>query len=376
MVRARRRVRWMAAVAAVALTTAGCGVSLQALPKPSSVSGSTYTVHATFGNVVNLPADAEVRQGAFTVGYVSGLTAKDFKAQVTMRIKTSVKLPVGTTAEVRFDTPLGEDYVSVQQPSAPTGGGAPIAEASAGAGLPGNVTYIGNGSVIPEDQTSTAPSVEDVFGALGALLNGGGIDQLQTIIHELNNAFGGNQTQIRELLPRLADTITAFAQSAPQLDTALAQIGNLSQVLNRSSGAIVEGISALAPASQVLAGQTQQLTQLVDQVGQLSTVANQVITASQRGLVTTLQRLQPVLTQLTDVRGQLGPALNAVDELEVTLGQAAPGGYLQASLNATIKVPPVPAGALPLQRVTVDPPDPNESYQRSGIATMLEGGLP
>lgn len=365
-----RRAGLVAGASAVALVAAGCGVSLQALPKPSGVSGQTYTVHATFANVVNLPADAEVRRGAFAVGYVAGLTAKDFKAQVTMKIKSTVKLPVGTTAEIRFDTPLGEDYVSVSPPAAPSGGGAPISAAAAGGG------YIADGATIPEDQTSTAPSVEDVFGALGTLLNGGGIDQLQTIIHEVNNVFGGNQGQIRDLLGRLNNTVTAFSQSAPQLDAALTQIGSLSQILNHSSGAIVDGISALAPAAQVLAGQTGQLTALVDQVRQLSTVANQVITASQRGLVTTLRALQPVLTQLTNAQGQLGPALNAVDGLEVALRQAAPGGYLQTVLNATIQVPPVPADALPLHRITVDPPDPNESYQRSGIATMLEGGLP
>lgn len=367
--RGRRRLASVAVGAAVALAASGCGVSLQALPKPGGISGPTYTVHATFANVVNLPASAEVRIGAFAVGYVSALQAQDFQAQVTMKIKQSQKIPQGTTAEIRFDTPLGEDYITLVPP-ANVAQGAPVTKADP------NVDYLTNGSSIPETDTSTAPSVEDVFAALGALLNNGGIDQLQTIITEINNAFDGNQPQIHDLITKLNVSVSSFASNTPRLDSALQQLGNLSTTLNNGSTTIVDGINALAPAITDLQNDSADFDNLVSQVSDLSKVANGVVVRSQTGLVQTLKALSPVLTQLTNVQGQLGPALNAIDALEVRTPSIAPGNYLQVGINVNVQVPPVPAGALPLHRVTVDPPDPNQSYARNGIATLLEGGLP
>lgn len=54
----------------------------------------------------------------------------------------------------------------------------------------------------------------------------------------------------------------------------------------------------------------------------------------------------------------------------------APGNYLQLSIDSTIQVPPVPPDALPLHKVTVDPPESTQAYNRSAIATIIEGGLP
>lgn len=365
----RRGPASVAAAAAMALVASGCGVSLQALPKPGGISGPTYLVHATFANVVNLPASAEVRIGASSIGYVSDLQAKDFKAQVTMKIKQSEKLPKGTTAEVRFDTPLGEDYITLLPPTN-VAQGAPVTKADP------NVDYLTNGASIPETHTSTAPSVEDVFAALGALLNNGGIDQLQTIITEINNAFGGNQPQIHDLITKLDTTFSSFAANTPRLDSALQQLSSLSTTLNKGSSTIVAGLDALAPAVTDLKNDSASFDTLVSQVSDLSKVANGVVTRSQTGLMQTLKALSPVLTQLTNVQGQLGPALNAIDTLEVRTPKIAPGNYLQVAINANVQVPPVPPGALPLNRVFIDPPDPNQSYARNGIANLLEGGLP
>ena len=105
-------------------------------------------------------------------------------------------------------------------------------------------------------------------------------------------------------------------------------------------------------------------------------MANAIVSSSQAGAVQTVQALQPLLTQLVDVQQEVGPALSAIYQLEQLTPRAVPGDYLQLAINATIQVPPVPAGTAPLQKVTVDPPEPTESYSQSGIATLIEDGLP
>jgi phospholipid/cholesterol/gamma-HCH transport system substrate-binding protein len=344
---------------AFALGASSCGISLQSLPKIGGVSGPTYKVTATFANVVNLPENAQVRVGAFAVGFVSSIAPKDFKAIVTMKVKKNVKLPIGTTAAIHFDTPLGEDFVELQSPSTTSTG-----------------PFLVNGSQIPESDTLTAPSVEDAFGALGALLNGGGINQLQTIVEQTNLALNGNQLQIRSLLNSLNATVTSFAQNTPSIDNALTAIASLSTLLNQGSGTITRGIAALGPAVGILGSENKDLTNLLVQLDNLSTVTNNIIQTSSAGTVKTLQALQPLLTQLTSVQQQVGPALTALDALEQKTPAVAPGDYLQLAINATIELPPVPSDALPLHKVTVDPPEPSESYSVSAIQILLEGGLP
>jgi phospholipid/cholesterol/gamma-HCH transport system substrate-binding protein len=353
-----RRLRVALVAGALALTTSGCGVGLQNLPKPSGVSGSTYTLNATFSNVVNLPADAPVRVGAFIIGYVASLKAVNYQAKVTLKIRADEKLPRNTTAQVRFDTPLGEDYVALLLP----GSNAQVASAS-----PNTSPFLAPGGTI--STTQAAPSVEDVFAALGALLNGGGLGQLQTIITQLNAAFNGNQPQIHDLITQLDTAVSSFAQHTPQLDAALTSIGTLSQTLNAGQATIVAGINALAPAVSILQQNSQQLTDLVNNIANLSTVANKVVVETHNSLRETLLDLGPVLDQLVGVAGQLGPALNAITALEARTPAIAPGGYVQASITANVQVPPVPGTAPPLNKVTVD-------YPGNGIAQMLDGGLP
>ncbi|HET9731791.1 MAG TPA: MCE family protein [Acidimicrobiales bacterium] len=354
-----------AALLAAVLLLSSCGISLQSLPKIGGVSGPTYGISANFANVVNLPANATVRVGAFSVGYVSSIRLQDFQAVVAMRIKKSARLPTGTTASIRFDTPLGEDFVLLQPPASTA-----TADAS----------YLRDGANIPESRTQTAPSVEDTFGALGALLDGGGINQLQTIISQTNLALNGNQAQIRSLITDLNSTVTSLASDTPAIDRSLQAMADLSKTLHDGAGTIQQGLAALGPAASVLASETGDLQGLFRNLDTLSTAADSIIAASAAGTAQTFQALKPLLDQLTSVQAQLDPALSAVTQLERYTPRAVPGDYLQLSINATIGIPPVPSDAPPLQKVTVDPPDYNRGYdsqadQRS-IAAVLEGALP
>ena len=109
---------------ALAVCLAGCGfhgISLQSLPKLGGVTSATYPIYATFADVLNLPVEGQVRVGPQVVGEVTNISASNFQAAVTMRIEKSVTLLQGTTAQVRFDNPLGDEYVLLTAPAARAG---------------------------------------------------------------------------------------------------------------------------------------------------------------------------------------------------------------------------------------------------------------
>lgn len=356
------RLRRLPLVLAAMVTLSSCSLSLQDGPKIGAMTGPSYKIVADFSNVVNLPADAQVRIGSFQVGQVAQIGLHNFQAVVTMKIKQGVKLPTGTTASIAFDTPLGEDYVVLSPPATTAA-----------------TTYIAGGSTLPRIG-SPAPSVEDTFAALGTLLNGGGINQLQTIITQTNLALGGNEPQIRAFINNLDATVSSLAGNTPAIDRALNAMAALSRTLNQGSSDITAGLTALGPASQVLANESQDLDALFASLNSLASSANTIINASLTGSIATFQQLTPLLDQLTAVQSQLDPALTAIKSLEAYTPRAIPGDYLQLSINATIGIPPVPSDALPLHKITVDPPDPLQSYQQdpteASIALLIGWGLP
>jgi phospholipid/cholesterol/gamma-HCH transport system substrate-binding protein len=347
----------MAALAMAASSLSGCALSLQSLPKVSSNNAPTYTVHAVFGNVLNLPSDAQVREGAAVVGEVKSIAAKNFQADLTLAIDKTARLPIGTTAEVRFDNPLGDEYVLLQPPPA-------------GA----STKYLAAGSLIPASNTATAPSVEDTLGALSLVLNGGGLNQLQTIIHELNNTFNGNQPQIRSFLTTIDGGLKTIDSGKTSIDDALVAIERLSKSLSAGGKTIAGAISSLAPAIGVLSSENGQISQLLNGLSKLGTIGTQVAQESGANSVADVHDLLPVVTQLESVTSQLAPDLQILSAFEQKTPTVAPGDYLQVSAVVNVLLP---AGAFepggPVGGTAASPAAPATGAQAVGY--MLSAGL-
>ena len=103
-----------------------------------------------------------------------------------------MRLPADAVASLRQSSLLGEKFVELA---------APDTDANARARL-------ADGAVITADRTNRHTEVEEVFGALSLLLNGGGIGQLRTINQELTNVLTGNEPQIRAFLSNVDELVT------------------------------------------------------------------------------------------------------------------------------------------------------------------------
>jgi phospholipid/cholesterol/gamma-HCH transport system substrate-binding protein len=351
------RGRGWAALAVIGLLSAGCGLSLQSMPKIGGLGGPTYQLHATFSNVLNLPANAPVREGSALVGQVGSITTHDFKAYLVLNIRKDVRLPVGTAAQTRFDSPLGDDYIVLQVPAQSNG------------------PWLTDGAVLAENQTSTAPSVEDTLAALSAVLNGGGINQLGVVISELNKTFHGNEPQIRGFLEQITTAVSSLSAHSQDIDIALTAIGNLNEQLSNGSGTITAGIDAIAPAVTVLANENNDLAQLNTNVSQLAAVANSIFSQSANSVVNDVNQLLPVLNQLSGVAQQLGPALADIASFEVNTPKIAPGNYLQVAITAGININSNPNSPTVSAGVNRPSGGSSGSGSASAVTSLLSGGL-
>jgi phospholipid/cholesterol/gamma-HCH transport system substrate-binding protein len=317
----RRPAAVAVAVALVPLLLGGCALSLQSLPKVGGGTAGTYPLHAVFADVLNLPDDAQVRLGAEVVGEVSSITTQNFQADLTLAIHDGVRLGAGTTAQVRFDNPLGDEYVLLT---------APLGVASG---------YIPAGGTIPAGETSTAPSVEDTFGALSLVLNGGGLNQLQVVIRELNATLNGNQPQIRSFLETIDRAVSTVAGGRATVDAALSSIERLSSELSAGRQTIAQGIATIAPAIGVLAAENSQISSLIADLSNLGAVGTEVATKSGADSVQDVKELLPLVQQLQSVSQQIGPDLDDLSKFEAATPKIAPGDYLQVNVIANVLLP-------------------------------------
>lgn len=80
-------------------------------------------------------------------------------------------------------------------------------------------------------RTGRNTEVEEVFGALSLLLNGGGVNQLKTITQELNAALGGREPEVRSMLKRVNTLVTTLDENRDAITDALDGVNRLSSTL-------------------------------------------------------------------------------------------------------------------------------------------------
>jgi phospholipid/cholesterol/gamma-HCH transport system substrate-binding protein len=290
------------------LLTACNGIQDVSLPGGNATGGHVYHVKVEFRDVLDLVPQAAVRVDDVPVGDVEKVQLDGFHAVVTVRVKDSVKLPKNAHAELRSTSLLGEKFVALEQPPA---GIKPVGRLS-------------NNDVIPLAATGRNPEFEEVFTALSALLNGGGVAQIQTISVELSNALAGRESQVRDVLTQLTTLVGSLDDSKAQIVKALDSVDRLAKRLAAQKGTIAQALDDIPSALAVLADQRHDLTRVLTSLSKLGGIGTSVIRATRENTVASLRSLQPVLDNLVSAKA------NIVNSLELLLNFPFPASSTNA----------------------------------------------
>ncbi|MGN6721860.1 MAG: MCE family protein [Marmoricola sp.] len=304
-----RRLRWVAIPLAAVVGLSACGPTFTSLPLPGSgVSGNTITVKADFADALNLAQGAAVRINGVMSGRVQSVSASNFTAHVTMLVQTAANLRSNAQARLRYTTPLGELYVEVTNPS--------------------SGSLMRNDGTLGLNQTQTAPTVEDALASASLLINGGGLNQLQTIITEANKALGGHEQNIRSLISQASSSMAQIYAAGGDIDRTLNALNSVSQSLTQRRQIIHSALNDIGPAARALRVNTTNLTSLLSSLDRFASTANKVVGGNKTQLLSIVRQSQPVLQEIVNVPGQLAPSLNAIISLAKSLNTAIPGDYL------------------------------------------------
>ncbi|MGV9364095.1 MCE family protein [Amycolatopsis sp. NPDC003731] len=282
---------------ASALVLSGCafkGIYDLPLPGGADLGDHPYTVNVEFRDVLDLTPQAGVKVDEVPVGRVEnvGLTKDGWHALVTLKVNGDIKLPANAIANVKQSSLLGEKYVELASPG----------DDQAHGKLTDNAT-------IPLARTNRSVEVEELLGALSLLLNGGGVDQLNTITKELNNATSGREPDIKALLDNANQLVTNLDRQSQNITRAIDGLNRLSSTLNGQKDKLVGAVDNLAPGLGVLEQQRGQLVTMLQALDNLSGVATDTVNKSQKDLVADLKALTPTLQKLGEAGNDLPKAL-------------------------------------------------------------------
>lgn len=353
----------LATVLAVGLATmSACGTTMRDLPIPGTgVSGDTIEVKAQFAEALNLAEGAPVKVNGVDTGKVKAITVDDFTAEATLTLKADAQLREGASARLRYTTPLGELFVDVTNPA--------------------DGALLGDDATLELKDTETAPTVEDALAQASLLINGGGLEQLQTVTEELNTALSGNEGDYRTLLDRASVFLTQANSTTQSIDLVLNSLNSLSKKLADREETINRAVKEITPAARVLREKTPQFTELLAEVEKFSGAANETVTATRRQLLTLLTELEPVLAEFAKNKGVYEESLRQIIKGAVAADEVIATDYLNISLELHLDgidagglVQGTLGGILKLLGIDPDAPGLGSILDNLGLGNLL-GGL-
>ncbi|MEU1981083.1 MlaD family protein [Nocardia sp. NPDC019395] len=325
---------------ALALAATGCGFQPADITVPGTgTSEPSYHLRIEFADVLNLPQGAEVIADGVPVGHLNRLTVVDAAADIPRQpgrrgfvvadvtIREPVRLPAGTTAELRQETPLGDVHIALTEPAQPDTG------------------QLSPGSTIPLSDTKQSPPIEDILSRLSIFVGSGAVTDFQDIVHRINtimpadpqdtarisDGLGANledlaadTDSIHHLVRGLRSTVDdGLLHNAPAFDQLLTPDGvqHTTDVINTTIGVVyvLTALGPLAPSALWLGPALQSSSRALQAFVPMLFGTHPLDTGSPSNVKKLVEVIQNKIIPFTD----RGPKLNlvgvTVDSPAVTL---------------------------------------------------------
>jgi phospholipid/cholesterol/gamma-HCH transport system substrate-binding protein len=272
---------------------AGCQFSgLNSLPMPGTAGHGfgAYEITVELPDVATLPQNSPVMVDDVTVGSVAGIEARQrpdgsFYAAVKLALDKNVVLPANATAKVSQTSLLGSLHIDLARP---------VDQPATG--------RLVNGSSIAESHTGRFPTTEEVFSALGVVINKGNVGALEEITDETYQAVAGRQSQFVDLVPRLAELTAGLNRQVNDIIDAVDGLNRFSAILARDKDNLGRALNTLPDAVRVLNKQRGNIVEAFAALKKLATVTSHILSKTKVDFAEDLKGLYSVAKALNDNR--------------------------------------------------------------------------
>ncbi|TDZ98938.1 mce related protein [Mycobacteroides salmoniphilum] len=219
------------------------------LPAPG-IGSDAYGLTAKFANALNLPNRAKVRLNGADIGEVESIDAIDYVAVVKLRILRGVRLPVGSTAQLRSATPLGDVFVALEPPNRPA------------------TELLKDGDALDLQTTSSAATVEGVLSSAAVLVNGGVVRNLTHLVNGLGKASADNGQTLGNIVGQSNQLLDTLNRRSVQIQNSLDKTSQLAASISSRQKTIGDLLEASAPGVRAI--DANQIGDLAATSGQIS----------------------------------------------------------------------------------------------------------
>ena len=289
--RAHRAAATAAQIALATVLLAGCGwrgANSVPLPGTEGSGAGSYTIQAQMPDIGNIQQNSRVRVGDVNIGTVTKIERQGWHALLTMRVNGDVDLPANATATIGQTSLLGSLHVELAAPTAVPAQG-----------------RLHEGSMIPLSSGAAYPTTEQTLAALSAVLNGGGIGQIQDITQSLSTAFAGREGDLRSLIEQLNVFIGNVEGQTQDIIDAADSVNRLMKQFAEQKPVIDRALKTIPNALQVLSDRREDLARALDKLGQFSALTADTVMQTKDNLAKELNDIAPVLEGLANA----GPAM-------------------------------------------------------------------
>lgn len=305
-----RSLALLAAAISGAVLVSGCGYGIQDLPVGRSVGGGDFEVTVQLPSADGLVLGADVRYGQQIVGRVAGLDTAPGGADVRVSLQEDLQVPADVLVSVEIPSALGSPYLRLIPPTDPS------------------PTLLADGDVVSEQNVELGPRVETMLAALGNVVSGSGLNQLETVVRELNIAFTGRAENVQSL----ADTATEMMTRAIDQQTAFTEAMTLAADVTRR---MVEEeelfdryLVETTEAVNVLVAQRDSMASLLDATTRLAANVNEFTAAAPDGTSGLLRNADTISATLASFNDRIGTTLTNMNAFMDAFGRSVRGDYL------------------------------------------------
>ena len=281
------------ALAAGSALLAGCqfgGLNSVSMPGTAGHGSGAYSITVEMPDVATLPQNSPVMVDDVTVGSVAGISAEQrsdgsFYAAVKLALEKGVVLPANATATVAQTSLLGSMHIDLAAPKDKPATGRLV-----------------NGSKISEANTGRFPTTEEVFSALGVVVNKGNLGALQEITDETYQAVVGREGQFTNLVPQLAELTAGLTNQVNDIIGAIDGLDRFSTILADNKDSLGRTLETLPEALRVLNKNRDKIVEAFGALRKVATVAAHVLSQTKVDFAADVKDIYANVKALADNR--------------------------------------------------------------------------
>ncbi|MFW0786909.1 MCE family protein [Gordonia sp. CPCC 206044] len=303
-----RTLRGALAAALATVAVSGCSVGLQDLPVDAG-GRSSFDVTATLVTADGIVSGADVRTGQLIIGRVTDIGLDAGHAELTLALDDSTDLPGNVTATVELPSALGNPFVRLTAPEHPEG-------------------RLSDGAHIALSDTSVGPQVEGTLAALGNILGGSGVSQLQSVMSSLNTAFADRSDKVVDLIDTLNRLLARSSRYTDDFNQAMAAAADVSDLFVAQQELVDDFLGQVPQAVNVLASQRDRIASLMQQTTALAGNLDQVVKGRQPELNSMVSDAQTLVDSLGTFNNDVGRTLGHMNSFMTNFNRSVRGDYL------------------------------------------------